>query len=353
VGGARERCGSGCSSTATVRAPRRTSLRSRAILIAALSRVDVRGLQLDETRSRGLACPRRGRRGARPGRDRDGRARARAAARRRRSAVESRTAFWSCWLLAQAKALAALDRAGDWDAESRAERTSLEVNAGYFAGLAANAALRVDAGAHAPGSPDLSFEDAALGLELLRVALLERLGFSERAQWRAAQIPGLASASEIAAVIERSGLHERLHARVGGRSSRSARRRVPAEAFPFAVGALRAPTPGLARSTRKRCAGSRAGSRRGPVHLPLPRVQPARRSPSCGSARTTRPRSSASSRTDWVPGLPSGRRWPALRSPRTALGGTLRPPGPSQFLGRTHVPPLARILSPPGYSSSS
>jgi len=151
--------------------------------------------------------------------------------------------FWSCWLLAQAKALAALDRAGDWDAESRAERTSLEVSAAYFAGLAANAALRVDAGSHAPGSPDLSFEDAALGLELLRVALLERLGFSERAQWRAAQIPGLASASEIASVIERSGLHERLHARVWWALFQERSRRAPAEAFPFAVGALRAADP--------------------------------------------------------------------------------------------------------------
>jgi hypothetical protein len=151
--------------------------------------------------------------------------------------------FWSCWLLAQAKALRALDLSNDWGADVSAERTGLEVNAAYFAGLAANAALRADGNSHAPGSPELGFEQAALGLELLRVSLLERLGFSERAQWRAAQIPGLASTGEIARELEQSGLHERLHARVWWALFQERSRRDPAGAFPFAVAALRAADP--------------------------------------------------------------------------------------------------------------
>ena len=151
--------------------------------------------------------------------------------------------FWSCWLLAQAKALKALDLSGDWQSDASKERTALEVNAAYFAGLAANAALRTSGGSHAPGDPELSFEEAAVGLELLRVSLLERLGFSERAQWRAAQIPGLSSAGEIAQEIDRSGLHERLHARVWWALFQERSRRDPATAFPFAVAALRAADP--------------------------------------------------------------------------------------------------------------
>jgi len=148
--------------------------------------------------------------------------------------------FWSCWLLAQAKALKALDLSGTGQADALQERTALEVNAAYFAGLAANAALRTSGGSHAPGDPELSFDEAVVGLELLRVSLLERLGFSERAQWRAAQIPGLSSADEIAAEVGHSGLHERLHARVWWALFQERSRRDPATAFPFAVAALRA-----------------------------------------------------------------------------------------------------------------
>lgn len=151
--------------------------------------------------------------------------------------------FWSCWLLAQAKALKALDLSGDWQSAALQERTALEVNSAYFAGLAANAALRVEGGSHAPGDAELSFDEASIGLELLRVSLLERLGFSERAQWRAAQIPGLASAPEISAELGRSGLHERLQARVWWALFQERSRREPASAFPFAVAALRAADP--------------------------------------------------------------------------------------------------------------
>lgn len=148
--------------------------------------------------------------------------------------------FWSAWLLAQARALRALDVPLQGGVEERALRASRELGALYFAGVAAQEALAAGAGEPSPVRAGLEVVDAERGLELLRLAVLSRLGFGERVAWIADQLGDLEAPATVASLLELSGLHARLEPRVWYALFGDRSRRDPARAYPLAVRTLAA-----------------------------------------------------------------------------------------------------------------
>jgi hypothetical protein len=145
--------------------------------------------------------------------------------------------FWSAWMLAQARALRALE-VPPGGGGAGIQRTSLELGALYFARQASDVRSSADGAAPVPGGGEVTVADAARGLDLLRVALLARLGFDERVAWVLDQLPGTGTLVDLAERVDRSGLHERLRPGVWLALFGDRARRDPTQAFPFAAAAL-------------------------------------------------------------------------------------------------------------------
>lgn len=155
--------------------------------------------------------------------------------------------FWATWMLARAHALAALrardEAAGAALAVEGHPRAMHEVAALYHA----RAALHDLPEAEAAGRVELPLElagcdaaDAAAGLELLEIGLLERLGFEERVTRLLEQRPTLLDPFAAAAMLELGRVEPRLAAPIWLALFQRLQRGDQADAFACAARALAA-----------------------------------------------------------------------------------------------------------------